>query len=942
MFAQLRFYAAHSWNDLRTNGQRTFFALLCIAAGVAAIVSLQTLAVMIQTTLTNNFQESNRGDMQVLPANDNSEDGEEALKQAALDGYLLATELSFGGGQGNQYYFSQVGLNEVKTWFEGAYPGTEITYRQNLANIIALFTGSGQGVVMTNPTTNSEATGIFPVMIEADNYPYYSTITSEDGALLADLLKEPTDLLLNNIVADRIGVKVGDTVTLQGITEPFIVRGIVPTDAEVRNPTQDFLAALNGFYMVDVRSLPLWGELPVQVDNIYVKLPAETDVIAVEKALGQRFGYVRSTTTEDLRRTYTQISDNVNRLATVMGLIALLLGSIGIINTMQVIVRRRILEIAVLKTVGLQSNQITLLFLVEAAIMGIIGSIGGVLLGWALVFAIRGVAEGLLGSPLPFVIAPNAIFSGVVVGTLVTTIFGFIPTLSAGKVRPATVLRPDDNLIPRAGIFSTIAALLVVIVVLSLVAATILGSLVTATALIIGAFVMAGILYVLLLLLIWIIGRFMPSFGIVDLKIALREMLATRSRAAITLLALVVGVFSLSLITLLANTVTQSISQLLLVNDNVYIQVGSEDTLKIVEERIAELPGENTYEVGYSYTFAIQYIEKADGSTLTLDQMQETLYATDPFAAFRTTPTPGTELSQDEIRRDEGLRERRLREFEETIGAVMIVLPQDVAELPQTVLSGRQLTPEDTDNKIIISETDSVISLGIQAGDKLVYSYSYGGFLGLGAQTGEVTYDILGIVPQDTSAGLSVMSNYVLQSAMPADLPPTSIRVVGNIQSDQISNLRRAISDLPQTFLLETAVFVRLFEALLGQFTSFPLLVALLGMVVGGVVIANSVALSTMERRREIAVMKSIGLQRERVLGMLLLENAILGFIGGLIGVGLGLAGLLVLLQGAEAPIAWGTVFLLMLLCILVALAAAFTTAWGASGEKPLNVLRYE
>ena len=79
------------------------------------------------------------------------------------------------------------------------------------------------------------------------------------------------------------------------------------------------------------------------------------------------------------------------------------------------------------------------------------------------------------------------------------------------------------------------------------------------------------------------------------------------------------------------------------------------------------------------------------------------------------------------------------------------------------------------------------------------------------------------------------------------------------------------------------------------QFTSFPILVAGLALVVGGIVIANSVALSTLERRREIAIMKAVGLQRERVLGMLLLEYGLMGLIGGLIGVGLG--GLILLIM---------------------------------------------
>jgi ABC-type antimicrobial peptide transport system permease subunit len=941
MFSQWRFYLAHSWNDLRANGQRTFFALLCIAAGVAAIVSLQTLALMIQNTLTANLQQSNRGDLQIQTANDSSADAENALRQAALDGLLVPSEVTFGGFAGVQYTFSEAGYQALKSWFVSAYPGSEVTYRQPVASVISLFTGSGQGVAMSSPQTGEEVTGVYPVMIEADIYPFYSVVTSREGLPLAQLLSAPTDLVLSDIVAERIGAGVGDTVNVQGIAEPFTVRGIVPTDAEVRNPTQDFLAALNGFYMLDVRSRPLFTDLAFQASNIYVRLPEGTDVVAVEKALAEAFGFVRSTTTEDLRRIYTQVSDNVNRLVTVMGLIALLLGSIGIINTMQVIVRRRVLEIAVLKTVGLQAGQITALFLVEAAIMGVIGSAAGVVLGWGLVFAIRGVAEGLLGAQLPFVVAPNAVVAGIVVGTLVTTVFGFIPTLSAGRIRPAVVLRPEDTLVPRAGILSTLGALLFVMSALSLVAANILGSLPIAIALIIGAFMAAGLLYTLLLLTIWLVGRFMPSFGVVDLKVALREMLVTRSRGAITLLALVVGVFSLSLITLLADTASQSISQLVLADENVLIQVPNEATLQQVEARIAGLEGSNTYSVEYSYNLTVQQLIRADGTTLSRDDLQEVLSATDPFAAFIATPAPGAELTQDERRRLESQRTRRLREFEAVVGAVGLA-PEDPAALPQTMVSGRQFAPGDSGPYIVLTENSLLTDLGIQPGDRLAYQYSYGGFLGIGAQTGEVTFEVLGIMAASSSLSLSGQSNYVLREAVPADLSPTSIQLLANIEPSQISALRRAISDLPQTFLIETAVFSRLFEALLGQFTAFPLLVALLGMVVGGVVIANSVALSTMERRRQIAVMKSMGLQRERVLAMLLLENGILGLVGGLIGVGLGLAGLVILLQGASAPIGWPTVFLLMLMCVLIALCAALTTAWGASGEKPLTVLRYE
>jgi putative ABC transport system permease protein len=134
---------------------------------------------------------------------------------------------------------------------------------------------------------------------------------------------------------------------------------------------------------------------------------------------------------------------------------------------------------------------------------------------------------------------------------------------------------------------------------------------------------------------------------------------------------------------------------------------------------------------------------------------------------------------------------------------------------------------------------------------------------------------------------------------------------------------------------------------LLDQLSSFPILVAGLALFTSGIVIANSVALSTLERRREIAIVKAVGLQRKRVLGMLLMENGLMGLISGLIGVGISFVILLIILAtlfegelGNAIP--YATAFGLMMLCLVISLVASLLSVWGASGEKPLNVLRYE
>jgi ABC-type antimicrobial peptide transport system permease subunit len=257
------------------------------------------------------------------------------------------------------------------------------------------------------------------------------------------------------------------------------------------------------------------------------------------------------------------------------------------------------------------------------------------------------------------------------------------------------------------------------------------------------------------------------------------------------------------------------------------------------------------------------------------------------------------------------------------------------------IIEGRDFTEADAGNPVILfTNSTGVEDAQLRVGDKLTYAF------GEGPDAQQITFELVGIAQRPTVTSLAGGNGSLIPSgALPQSIAPSTIQVLANVDENSISELRRNLGSVPGTFLLETAVFTELITSLLATFTAFPTMVALLGLIVGGVVIANSVALTTMERRREIAVMKAVGLQRERVLGMLLLENGLMGLIGGLIGVGLGLGMLVLLLSisgSATGVIPYGTALLLMLLCILVALVAAMTSAWGASGEKPLNVLRYE
>ncbi|MDQ7034651.1 MAG: ABC transporter permease [Anaerolineae bacterium] len=671
MFEQIRFYLSHSFNDLRVNKRLTFFALLSVAAGVAAIVSLQTLALMISETLESNLQETNRGDVAAILAmhdadeplvtNDSAETASDEISEtdntvsdaentsnsdlprtrdeAVEAGIIAENEFTIFGQSQSEYKLSQSGVEAIEAWIaDSIFAGQiETTYRAATSSGFEIFTGTGKGASITDTESGNQASQLSSVVVDTAVYPFYSDVVTTDGQTLASVMQNPTDIVVGDSVAEQLDLEVGDTVQINGSSATFTVRGIAKAENEVKNFNTDFFAGVFGFYYLDWSALDLFDDLPIQAEAVYFKMADASQVTLFGDGLLDAFPYLSLTTTEDLREDNEELTQQIDSFVAVMGLISLLLGSIGIINTMQVVVRRRMLEIAVLKTLGLQSDQITILFLTQAFLVGIIGSLAGILLGWVGTFALKGVVANIFASDIPFMITPLPAINGFAVGVVVATVFGFLPTLTAGQVRPGTVLRPAQGVIPSAGILRSLAALTLIIMVVTVIVEGIidryivdsyLSSFGSTMAKIVGlvdsylwalggvivAFIAVGIIYLLLVLLIWIIGRFTPTFGFVDLKISLRQMLVSKNRGASTLLALVVGVFSLSTITLFAQSIANILDVALSsAGGNVIVSVQNYNQVDELEALISGMEGVNDYTAKLAYQ--VEFVSYASAET---------------------------------------------------------------------------------------------------------------------------------------------------------------------------------------------------------------------------------------------------------------------------------------------------------------------------------------
>ncbi|MCA9988821.1 MAG: ABC transporter permease, partial [Anaerolineales bacterium] len=429
MMQNLRFFLRQALSNMNRNRQRTLFVLFCIAVGVAAIVSLRSLGFMIDETLTSNVQRQNKGDLAITAVNP-------VLALGSTEEPADPTLIEERGTFGQQPLFSEKGIAEITSWAEDQGYEVTLAIRQ-------------QGEGRVRPADDNEfAESAIIYGVQPAQYPFYGEIELLEpaGLSFADALAAPDAVLITEKLAEAIEVGPGDAINLTG-AQRFTVAGIIPDASE------GTLSDLNSIilpyvYMEYEAAAEL---LAARADTLYVRVPGDVDYPAVTESFAEAFPGFNVNTPDQILEQNETIGETVGKVITTMGLVSLLIGGIGIANTMVVVVGRRTIEIGVLKTIGLQGNQITLMFMIEALLLGIIGSVLGIGLGILLVNVLQRVVENAFSQALAFAVYPQAMLFGLVTGVIVTLVFGFLPTLSAGKVRPNVVLSPTETRLPRAG-----------------------------------------------------------------------------------------------------------------------------------------------------------------------------------------------------------------------------------------------------------------------------------------------------------------------------------------------------------------------------------------------------------------------------------------------------------------------------------------------------------
>ena len=137
----------------------------------------------------------------------------------------------------------------------------------------------------------------------------------------------------------------------------------------------------------------------------------------------------------DVLGTAQQVTGIFTTILSGIAAISLLVGGIGIMNIMLVSVTERTREIGLRMSVGGRSNDILMQFLIEAAVLSVIGGIIGIILGIAISYLYSYFTQSL------FVLSPSSVILAFVVSAGIGILFGWYPARKAANLQPIEALR---------------------------------------------------------------------------------------------------------------------------------------------------------------------------------------------------------------------------------------------------------------------------------------------------------------------------------------------------------------------------------------------------------------------------------------------------------------------------------------------------------------------
>ncbi|WP_340820353.1 ABC transporter permease [Methanolobus sp. WCC4] len=398
---------------------RSWLTIIGIVIGVGSVVTIMALSDSMAADMEEQFADMDLTLIQITP------------------GYSHASSGGPGGG-------GPPGMGGSSSSTSSDDDDPELTKKDiqalkavdNLDYIYGEISGSDLEVYFMGETADLSVTGV-----DSQVWQYTVTYELESGRLL-DASDANVVVIGYGIAHDMFDDEVGlnRVLTIEG--KSYRVVGILAEDEDDNSIFMPIDAAVE---IIEDAENGVYDTIVVKASDVdYV----ETAVDDIEERLMLSRGIMdeddRDFSVSDSLSRAESASEMMESMTIFLGAIAgvsLLVGSVGIANTMFTSVMEKTKEIGTMKAIGAKNGDILMIFLFNSALVGFVGGVLGIVLSLVLTSLMPYLGISMMRSSMGMTVAPYLMVLGVSIAIFIGVLSGIIPAYNASKMRPVDALR---------------------------------------------------------------------------------------------------------------------------------------------------------------------------------------------------------------------------------------------------------------------------------------------------------------------------------------------------------------------------------------------------------------------------------------------------------------------------------------------------------------------
>lgn len=728
------------------------------------------------------------------------------------------------------------------------------------------------------------------------NFPFYGKIKT-DPPQAASRYKDGPYALVDESLMIQHQLKSGDSIKLGKMM--FEIKGKLNGAVGSVGAASAVAPAI----YISIQSLDSTGlVLPGSLINYayYYKVPKGFNVEKWKSSRKKLFRSesLRVETIEDRKENLNQAFGFLNNFLNLVAIVALLLGCIGVASSVFIYIKSKYNSIALLRCIGLKSNDAFMVYFVQIMSLGLIGVVSGVIGGVFIQTLLPFVLKDFLPVQVNMGISTTAILQGFLIGMVITSMFSLVPLLSIRSVSPLRILRSSVEEKKSSLPLLSIGLYMSIVFMLMLFMWLLTGSLLTGSLFVVGIIVTYLLLTAISAVVTRSLRKMIPERVGFILKQGISILFRPDNQTQTIMVTIGMGTAILT---------TMIILQSLLLNNVSLMDEGKQPNMILYGIETHQMEG-------------LKSITRKYG----LPVIQEV-----PIVTMKIDAWKGKTKSQ--WMADSTMNSKRWAANREAR-----VTYRDTVSDDEKLISGSLKKYNGGNDSIFVSlGTTFAEALDVKIGDEIVFNVQ---------GTRMVTY--VGSLREIEFRNLSTRFFIVFPSGVLEKAPQFQVLVTKAPDNKTISSYRsEVVKTFPNVSVVDLTTILESVNDILQKVAFIIRFMAIFSLLTGLIVLISSLLLSKYQRLKESILLRTIGATKAQIMMINVTEYSILGSLAAGTGIMIAIVAAFILTKfqfKLDFDIDWIPVVLVFVLVVVVTILTGLLNSQSIVNSPPLEVLRKE